>query len=290
MRDLPGNKSVPINLMPNETYPGDTFDVYVNFTAPEDDFNAIGLTDLAPDGWEVEVNTSWCWSDGNQTPAYQVEVVGNKAEILLAGPFSKGTNISTMYKVTVPTTAKPGINEFPLDNCTAAWLEYYVGENGPNETCVGGEYQMMVTVPGDIVGETRDVNANELPDVDVRLYRTDASKLGSDISTPDYSITVNKTGEYYLVANRTRYYELSTTNGTQLPGCNFTIDLTTPELLDAGNVIDFEGNLGLVPRACNFSYVLKSVNLWKSPPPDHPEWGIDEWKVTESIKSWLYPS
>ena len=68
------------------------------------------------------------------------------------------------------------------------------------------------------------------------------------------------------------------------------INLTTPELLAPGYVFDFEGNYGLVPRACDMSYALKSVNLWLVPPVDHPEWGIDEWKAMDSIHSWQYPS
>jgi parallel beta-helix repeat protein len=286
MRDLPG-----VALMPNETYPGDTFDVYVNFTAPVDGFNSIGLTDLAPDGWEVQVNETWCWIDGSPASALHVNAMGNKTEIMLAGPFSAGTNISVMYKVTVPITATPGINEWPLcPDMDDAWLEYYFGEDGSYKSCIRDEYQMVITVPGDIVGETRDVNANELPDVDVALYFEGAGWLRSDISTPDYIHTANVTGEYWLVANKTRYYEINTTDDIQLPGCDFDIDLTTPELLAAGYSFDFEGNYGLIPRACTMSYALKSVNLWKCPPSANPEWGLDEWKTMDVCNSWLYPS
>jgi hypothetical protein len=285
MRDLPGTLEVP-----NETRPGETFDVYVNFTAPADQFNAIGLTDVAPDGWEVQVNENWTWINGTPASALKVNALGNKAEIMLDGPFDVGTNISVMYKVTVPTIAKPGINEFPLDDCSKAWLEYYVGAAGPNKTCVGGEYQMIVIVPGNIVGETRDVNANLLPDVDVMLYLTDDGKLRSDISTPNYRITVNTTGKYYLVANKTRYFDINTTDGLELPGCNFTIDLTTPEKLAAGNVTDFEGNLGLIPRAPTMSYALRSVNMWVMGNMYPVEWRLAEWKAMDVCTAWLYPS
>jgi hypothetical protein len=290
MRDLPGN-----NLMPNKTYPGDTFDVYVNFTATADDLNAIGLTDVAPDGWEVQVNKSWCWINGIPDSALKVDALGNKAEIMLAGPFAFGTNVSVMYKVTVPTTAKPGLNNwsccaYPNAGAGPAWLEYYFNEDGPYMACVWGDYQMMITVPGDIVGETRDVNANLLPDVDVMLYLTDDGKLGSDISTPNYRITVNITGKYYLVANKTRYFDINTTDGLELPGCDFDIDLTTPVKLAAGNVTDFEGNLGLIPRAPTMSYALKSVNMWIMDYMYPEEWRLAEWKAMDVCTAWLYPS
>jgi hypothetical protein len=150
-----------------------------------------------------------------------------------------------------------------------------------------GDYEVVVTVPGDIVGETRDVNANELSDVTVTLYK-DSSGIANDTSTPNYSIGVNETGEYWLLASESTSYEINTTNMLVLP--DLYINLTTPELLAAGYTFDFEGNYGLIPTNCNMAYALRSVNLWKSPPPDHPEWGISEWKAMDVCTSWLYPS
>ncbi len=287
-----GERDLPADALEFDAeYPGDTFDVYVNFTAPVDGFNSIGLTDLAPDGWEVQVNETWCWIDGSPASAYYVNALGNKAEIMLAGPFSNGTNISVMYKVTVPTTATPGINEWPYcPDMDEAWLEYYFGEEGPYKSCISGEYQMVVTVPGDLVGETRDVNANELPDVDVRLYLVGPGYLRSDISTPDYINTANVTGMYWLVGNLTRFYELDISDGVMLPGADFTIDLTTPALLAAGYTFDFEGDYGLIPRACTMSYALKSINLWKIGCAANPEYDLDEWKAMDVCTAWLYPS
>ena len=270
--------------LPNELYAGDTFDVIVNWTAPLNNFSAIGLTDLAPVGFEVEVNATWCDPDADELNA-----IGSKVEIVWFGPYDKGTDFTVMYKVTVPATAAPGSHFFPYNDCPNGSLGYCVGEDGPYTSCIMGDYEVVVTVPGDIVGETRDVNANELAGATVTLYKG-SSGIGNDTSTPNYSIGVNETGEYYLMANKTRYYEINTTNGAQLPGCNFTINLTTPELLAAGYTFDFEGDYGLVPTNCNMSCALKSVNLWKSPPVEHPEWGIDEWKVGDVINAWLYPS
>lgn len=278
MRNLPD-----VALMLNETYPGDTFDVFVNFTAPTDNLNSIGLTDLAPDGWIVQVNETWC-----NPAAYAVQAWGNEAEVLWSGPFTKGTNFTVRYEVTVPETATPGINIWPLNDCSQAWLEYYFGDKGPYKSCILDEYQMVITVPGDIVGEIRDVNANPLAEVNVMLLKEDEGYLGEDASTPNYENTAYTTGVYWLHSTRVRYYGINITDMTMLP--DYWINLTTPELLAAGYVFDFEGNYGLVPRACDMSYAMKSVNLWLFPPALNPEWGIDEWKAMDPIHSWQFPS
>jgi hypothetical protein len=280
-----------------ELYAGETFDVYVNFTAPPTSpnhgFNAIGLTDTAPDGWEVTVDQSWCWVDGSPSNALKVQAIGNKAEIMLAGPFNEGTTLSVMYQVTVPATATPGINSWEVcDDMTESWLEYYFNEEGPYTNCIGCDYQVVVTQPGDLVGETREVNSAELPDVEVRLFRVAGtpSPLRSDISTPLYVNTAYVGGEYWMTANLTRWYELDISDGAMLPGANFTIDLSTPALLVAGLTFDFEGDYGLIPRACTMSYALGSINLWKIGRAANSEWDLSEWKAMDVCNSWLYPS
>jgi len=277
-----------------ELYAGETFDVYVNFTAPPTDppngFNSIGLTDVAPDGWEVTVNKSWCWLNGAPASALKVNAIGNKAEIMLAGPYATGTNISVMYKVTVPTTATPGINTWEkCPDMTESWLEYYFNEDRWTN-CIGCDNEVVVTQPGNLVGETREVNSAALPDVDVRLMLVGPGYLWSDISTPQYVNTAWVTGTYWLTGNLTRFYELDISDGVMLPGADFTIDLSTQALLAAGNTFDFEGDYGLIPRACTMSYVLKCVNLWKIGSSANPEWDLSEWKAMDTANSWLYPS
>jgi len=268
--------------LPNELYPGDTFAVVVNWTAPLNNFSAIGLTDLAPPGFEVAANKTWCSPTANETKA-----TGNEVEIVWYGPYAKGTNFTAKYNVTVPSTAAPGSHFFPYNNCSLSWLEYYFGEEWVYTSCTMGDSEIVVTVPGDIVGETRDVNANELSDVTVTLYK-DSSELGSDTSTPNYSIGVNETGEYWLLASENTSYEINMTNMGVLP--DLYINLTTPELLAAGYTFDFEGDYGLIPTNCDMSYALRSINLWISPPAAHPEWGISEWKAMDVCTAWLYPS
>ena len=268
---------------PNMLYPGDTFEVFVNWTAPLRDFCAIGLTDLAPAGFEVEANETWCSPTANETKA-----AGNKVEILWYGPYNNGTNFTARYKVTVSQATAPGSHYFPCDNCSLSWLNYSFGEFGPYTSCIMGDSEVVVTVPGDIGGETFDVNHNELSDVDVALYLDGAGWLRSDASTPNYTHTVNITGEYWLVASKARYYDINIIDMPHLE--DRYINLTTLELLAAGYAFDFEGNYGLVPRACNMSYALESVNLWLYWPIDHPEWGLSVWKAMQSVNSWQNPS
>jgi len=310
IRDLP-----PDALDFDAEYPGDTFDVYVNFTAPVDDFNGISLTDLAPAGWEVETNVTWCdpVADWTMHPY-------NKAEYAWEGPFLKGQNFSAKYKVTIPATASPGINEWP--NCTPipcppcegspinsypVWLEYWFGPKGPYESCITGEYQKIVTVPGCVVGETRDVNGDLLDTVLVTLYETpvvwednDSSSIVGNVTK--YENCANDTGYYYQTAQKYCYYEVDTRpqgDGGDMPAVRNPahpdyIDWSTPELLAAGFTMDFVGDYGLVCKAASMSYAMESVNHWLFVPTDamlvpQPDWQLSNWKAMESVHSWQFP-
>jgi len=157
---------------------------------------------------------------------------------------------------------------------------------------LAGDTWLPLGTPGNgtVVGETRDVNANLLSGVEVSLYEYEEGFYGDDVASPDYYIEVDQCGYYWLLASLAEYYDINTTDDIMLPGIAFDIDFTTYSKLAAGYPFDFEGNYGLVPRACELSYVLRSVNLWKVGYPGHPEWGIDEWKVGDVISTWLYPS
>jgi hypothetical protein len=269
--------------LPNELYPGDTFEVLVNWTAPLNNFSAIGLTDRAPPGFEVDVNATWCDPDADE-----FNPIGSKVEILWFGPYDKGTDFTVGYNVTVPTTAAPGSHFFPYNNCSLGWLEYYFGEEWVYTSCIMGDYEVVVTVPGDIVGKTFDVNHNPLPDVDVALYLEGAGWLRSDVSTPNYTHVVNITEEYWLQASKTWYYDISIIDMTHLE--DKYINLTTPELLAAGNTFNFSGDYGLIPRSCNMSYAQASVNLWMMHASLPEEVGLSPWKVNMVIASWQFPS
>jgi len=138
------------------------------------------------------------------------------------------------------------------------------------------------------VGETRDVNANLLSNVEVSLYEYEEGFYGDDVASPDYYIEVDQTGDYWLLGTKTGFFNINTSAMFVIPPLH--IDMTTPELLAAGYVFDFEDDYGLVPRACTMSYALESVNLWKIGRAANPEWDLSEWKAMDVCSSWLYPS
>jgi uncharacterized repeat protein (TIGR02543 family) len=296
MRNLPDDAEDP-----DAEYPGDWFWVYVNFTAPVNEFNSIGLTDLAPAGWEVETDINWCSPNASWTMS-----PGNKAEYSWSGE-SKGYNMSTpfsaRYKVTIPATASPGYNYWPNCNISEAWVEYWFGPVGPYKSCITGDYKKIVTVPGEVWGETRDVNADLLTTTLVVLSE-EPPQVGdepedSDSSTePDalYKVDVDDTGQYWLQASKYCYFTRNTSDMpvTRNPWHADYINFTTVELLAANYTLDFEGDYGLVPKACTMAYAMKSVNHWLFIPLDgggspHPEWQLSNWKAMESIHSWQFP-
>jgi len=127
-----------IRNLPDTVQRGETFNVTVTFTAPEDKFNAIGLADFAPDGWNVTVDETWC------TPnADAVLATGNKTEIVWFGElgvgFDNGTPFSALYKVTVPDYAPLGIYTF------YGVLEYHLAAEGPYYEIVIGDSETDVT-------------------------------------------------------------------------------------------------------------------------------------------------
>ncbi len=130
----------PSRVLPDTVQGGETFDVTVNFTSPVDNFNAIGLTDFCPDGWDVTLDEAWC------TPnAEFVKATGNKAEIMWFGPYESGTTFTALYKVTVPDDA--GLATYAFNGS----VEYYVGEEGPSSENLTGDFQVEV-VEGSGIG------------------------------------------------------------------------------------------------------------------------------------------
>ena len=128
----------PDRVLPGTVQGGETFDVTVNFTSPVDNFNAVGLTDLCPDGWNVTLDKTWSTPD-----AEFVKATGNQAEVLWYGPYDNGTTFTALYKVTVPDDAEVGI--YALSGS----VEYYVGEEGPySENTTGGSQVEVVGAGG----------------------------------------------------------------------------------------------------------------------------------------------
>lgn len=135
-----------------------------------------------------------------------------------------------------------------------------------------------------IVGEIRDVNANPLSDVNVRIYKKGsllpAATYNSD---PTYNMRVNDTGLFWMRAGKNTYYTLYTDDMTMLPPYYIN-------LLGDRYVFDFEGNYGLVPKACTMSYAQNSINRWIFGAWYPAEYRLDEWKAMDTIHSWQFPS
>lgn len=101
---------------------GQTFQITVTFTAPSDDINSIGLSDMAPTGWNMTADLESCTPKTDYS-----KIVSNKIEYAwLTSIFKKGDVFKAVYNVTVPTGTAPGNYNFA--NGT---LEYYVARNGP---------------------------------------------------------------------------------------------------------------------------------------------------------------
>jgi len=137
-----GQEVNPDRTLPDTVERGQTFNVTVSFTAPEDKFNAIALTDFCPDGWNVTVDETWC------TPnADAVVATGNKAEIawfwfgeLPGVGVDKGTQFRALYKVTVPGYACAGNYTFD------GFLAYFIAASDQIFENVTGDSEVVVPV------------------------------------------------------------------------------------------------------------------------------------------------
>jgi hypothetical protein len=162
----------------------------------------------------------------------------------------------------------------------------------------------IVTVGGcGVIGETRDVNGNLLDTVLVTLYEIPAVWEDDDASTPvGYQNCPDDTGYYWQEATRYGYKSVDTrprVDGGDMPPVRNPsypdyIDLSTPELLFAGNVTNFVGDYGLVPKTVSKSYAIESINHWLFTPVDEygtpqPDWKLSNWKATQSVHFWQFP-
>ena len=317
-------RELPADAMDYDAeYPGDWFWVNITFQAPVDDFNSIGLTDYAPAGWEVDTDVSWCIPVADYTKSPY-----NKAEYSWEGPYNATQNFSARYKVTIPATASPGSSYWP--NCTPyscppcegspinsypVWVEYWFGAEGPYESCITCDREKIVTVPGCVVGETRDVNGDLLDTVLVTLHEdppgttppdsepedTDSSSIVINVTA--YENCADDTGYYYQIATKYCYKTVNSRpqgDGGTMPGVRNPnhpdyINWTTPELLAAGFGMDFVGDYGLVCKAASMSYAMESINhhlftpLGDDDVTPEPDWKLSNWKAMESVASWQFP-
>jgi hypothetical protein len=230
-----------IRTLPAKVMPGQTFNVTVTFTAPGDNFNGIGLTDVAPAGWSVGFNKSWCDPDAD----FGVNLTLEEVDYLWFGAgaiYGNGTGFTAVYKVTVPGNATLGNYTFP--NGT---LEYHVGAVDYKESV--GNSQVEVTLPK-IAGQTNVVNCTSLAGVNVTAYQGAVVKASTlSDGSGNYILTLPAAfGNYNVTASKAGFRNV--TQPVSVPG------LTTYTL-------DFVGDNGLIPNAVpNISYVLDCINKW----------------------------
>jgi hypothetical protein len=132
----------PARLLPDTVYTGETFDVTVNFAAPEDDFNSISLRDVAPDEWNVTADTGWCAPNADA-----VKTVDNQVSLIWYGPYDNGTSFAAKYKVTVPGDASPGSHSFNVSFPSEICLIYHIEGGGKIAENITGDFQVEVIVP-----------------------------------------------------------------------------------------------------------------------------------------------
>ena len=111
------------------------FDVTMTFTVPPGEFNSIGFASVAPAGWVVSVDKTWCTPNANldNTPDTTT------AEYLWYGLYNAGQAFTIVYKVQVPSNATPGT--YTLGG---GWLEYYLGSAGPYAVDITGFTEVTV--------------------------------------------------------------------------------------------------------------------------------------------------
>ena len=115
---------------------GVTLDVFVTFTAPNDDFNSIGLTDDVPAGWTIQVDKTWCTPNANQA-----NIVGNQSQYVWYGPYSSGQTFTAQYKVTIPGDAE--CVTYPFDG----ELGYKIAGGATIKESIGGDGTVTVDTP-----------------------------------------------------------------------------------------------------------------------------------------------
>jgi len=208
-----------VRNLPDVVERGETFNVTVTFTAPEDKFNSIGLTDFCPDGWNVTVDETWC-----TPPAEAVLATGNKAEIAWFGEpgvgFDNGTSFSALYKVTVPDYAPLEIHTF------YGVLGYFLANKGPYHENIIGDSEV------DVIGATLEGNVTFVgrggPGLKwVESFNVTLFEAGSLTNvTWTGSATTNTTGFFTITRLIPGTYDIGIKNWTSLSVLATNVTLT----------------------------------------------------------------
>jgi len=145
-----GQEANATRVLPDTVQRGETFEVTINFTAPADEFNTIGLRDTAPDGWNATVDVAWC------TPnADAVDAVGARASLTWSpeGGYPNGTNFTAMHKVTVPCNASLGSHSFNLSEYEN-FCSYCIGVEPRIRENITGNCEVEVIAPAILTSPT----------------------------------------------------------------------------------------------------------------------------------------
>jgi hypothetical protein len=255
--------------LPDTVTAGEEFVVNVTFAAPADRFHAIGLTDVAPAGWNVSVDVAW--TDPQAMVAHTPE--REMAAYIWAGPYAVGVEFTAVYKVKVPIDAEPGTYTF------SGSLKYYVEPHpAPSyEEAITGDIQLdVVDVPAAtivrIVGVTKEVGGAILPGAAVTLYQNgeEIANVVSD-ENGNYDFEFSELGDYEVVVGKEGFRdEAQSISVTELATCN----------------LDFAGDHGLIPDAPSKPYILACTDSWKF---DEPAFQLSTSRLLELISAWKYP-
>jgi parallel beta-helix repeat protein len=249
-----------IRNLPDTVRRGETFNVTVTFTAPEDKFNAISLSDFCPYGWNVTVNETWCTPTANAVLA-----TGNKTEIAWFGEpgvgFDNGTSFNVLYKVTVPDYAPLGIHTF------SGVLEYYLAGAGPYYETVIGDSEVDVigaTLEGHVSFLGRGTNNTRwVEPFEVKLFEAD----NLDNVTWTGNATTNTTGVFIITRLIPGVYDIGIKNCTCLSELNTSVTLSAT----VTTVVDFgvirEGDVKETDKVDGFDFALLS-GAYNSRPGD----------------------
>jgi hypothetical protein len=251
IRHLPGT---PVS-------PGQTFDVTVTFTAPTDNFNAIGLVDNAPTGWAIQGNVSACTPNANF-----VNIVGSQVNYAWTASYNAGQTFTALYKVSVPGNATAGSFTFN------GQLGYKIGGSSTIFEIIAGNSTVQVYPATPVTGITREVNGNILPGVSITLDGT--GPVVSD-QAGQFQIMATATGNHNVVAHKDKFRDRTQTINITGLGTGYAV------------TCNFQATHGLIPNAPDIWYALDCINLWLYPP--NPDTGLDIWTALDVINAWLYP-
>jgi hypothetical protein len=230
--------------LPDTARAGEEFTAIVTFSAPADRFHAIGLTDLAPTGWDVSVDVAWTEALAMAAHTPEPEM----AAYIWAGPYAVGVEFTAMYRIKVPVNAQPGNYTF------SGSLEYYIEPHpAPSyREALTGDIQVDVVQVDAVetpvvtlvrmVGVTKEVSGAVLPGAIVTLYRNGeaVANVVSDENS-NYEFELSQLGDYDVVVSKEGFRD-------EVQSISVTA-LTTYDL-------DFVGDHGLIPDAPDRTYVL----------------------------------